>query len=327
MKQLIQDFTDQLREANAIGSSYTFIHNYSDFQNITVCGLGGSGFGANLIYDLCQAEMSVPFNVSKGYTIPGYINEKSLVIVSSYSGNTEETLESMALAEAAGAQIIGITSGGKVKAHCEAKGYDVITVPGGKPPRACLGYSFVQQLYILKHVGQISASKLDELQSSMVLLDEEQASIDEYTKSLAEKLYTKIPILYSEDSMESVAIRFRQQINENGKMLCWHHVIPEMNHNELVGWRQKKEDWAVILLRKDSDYSRNQVRMEINKTIIAEYCDSITEIHAKGDNDMERALYLIHVADWLSWHLSVYREVDATEVKVIDFLKGELAKQ
>ncbi len=100
-----------------------------------------------------------------------------------------------------------------------------------------------------------------------------------------------------------------------------------MNHNELVGWRQKKEDGAVILLRKDSDYSRNQVRMEINKTIIAEYCDSITEIHAKGDNDMERALYLIHVADWLSWHLSVYREVDATEVKVIDFLKGELAKQ
>ena len=107
MKQLIQDFTDQLREANAIGSSYTFIHNYSDFQNITVCGLGGSGFGANLIYDFAK-RCQYPLMFQKGHD-PGYINEKSLVIVSSYSGNTEETLESMALAEAAGAQIIGIT--------------------------------------------------------------------------------------------------------------------------------------------------------------------------------------------------------------------------
>jgi glucose/mannose-6-phosphate isomerase len=126
--------------------------------------------------------------------------------------------------------------------------------------------------------------------------------------------------------MEPVAVRLRQQINENSKALCWHHVVPEMNHNELVGWTEKNENLAVLYLRNDDDYSRNVVRMDINKKIIGQYAGDIIEVYSKGESLAEKALYLVHLGDWISWYLAELRGVDALEVNVIDFLKGELAK-
>jgi glucose/mannose-6-phosphate isomerase len=123
-----------------------------------------------------------------------------------------------------------------------------------------------------------------------------------------------------------VATRFRQQVNENAKMLCWHHVIPEMNHNELVGWRTENNDLAVILFRNSTDLDRIQARMEINKQTIAAYTDTIVEVWSKGNSNLERALYLIHLGDWVSFFLGEKKGVDIIEVKVIDHLKGELAK-
>jgi len=126
--------------------------------------------------------------------------------------------------------------------------------------------------------------------------------------------------------MEAVAVRLRQQLNENSKILCWHHVVPEMNHNELVGWRKENNDLAVIYLRNDDDYQRNQVRININKEIISSYTNTIIEIDSKGASLIERAIYLVHLSDWISFHLATLRGVDPVEIKVIDYLKGELGK-
>jgi glucose/mannose-6-phosphate isomerase len=136
-----------------------------------------------------------------------------------------------------------------------------------------------------------------------------------------------MPFIYAINGMEAVAVRFRQQVNENGKQLCVHHIIPEMNHNELVGWRTKDENLAVIIFRNKEDFSRSQTRVELNKKIFKQYTPNIIEVWSKGSSYLERALYLIHVGDWISWHLSVLRNFDCTEVKVIDWLKGELAKK
>jgi glucose/mannose-6-phosphate isomerase len=143
---------------------------------------------------------------------------------------------------------------------------------------------------------------------------------------LAKKMYKQTPVIYVANGFEGVAVRFRQQLNENAKMLCWHHVVPEMNHNELLGWRTNVDDLAVVYFRNKYDYNRNQIRMDINKKVISKFTSNITEIWSKGDSLIENSLYHISVGDWTSWYLSEMNNVDAIEIDVIDFLKGELAK-
>jgi glucose/mannose-6-phosphate isomerase len=123
-----------------------------------------------------------------------------------------------------------------------------------------------------------------------------------------------------------VAIRLRQQINENSKMLCWHHVIPEMNHNELLGWRTNTENLSVLYLRNENDYYRNDARIEINQSIVKKYTNTVLEVWSKGNSIIENSIYLINIGDWISWYLSVLNNVDAIEIDVIDFLKEKLSK-
>lgn len=326
MKTLIQNFSRQLEEAIAIGKKAKIEKPKNEIRHVVVSGLGGSGIGANLIAELVADELKVPFVICKDYHLPSFINENTLFIASSYSGNTEETLTCLQTAIQQKAQIALITSGGKALQIAQSKNLNHIIIPSGNPPRACLGYSSVQQLYVLYKSGLISNRFERQLEATIQLLDVEKINIQKEAKSVSKKLFGKIPILYSVAENESIAVRFRQQINENGKMLCWHHVVPEMNHNELVGWRNKSKLWAPLFLRSTTDYERNQKRIEINQTIIKKYAQKPIEIWAKGDSKLARSFYLIHLTDWVSYYLSKLNEVDVTEVKVIDFLKGELAK-
>jgi glucose/mannose-6-phosphate isomerase len=272
-------------------------------------------------------ECRVPFIVKKGYSVPAYVGPRTLAIANSYSGNTEETLISYEQIREKGARIICVASGGKLIDMAKRDGFDYVQLPSDWPsPRACLGYSLTVQLWILQHLGFISDKYIQEIQSSIELLRRESADIKIKAEDFAQRLHNHIPVIYVEDRMEPVAVRLRQQINENSKALCWHHVVPEMNHNELVGWREKNENLTVLYLRNEDDYSRNVTRMEINKKIIGQYVNEIIEVRSKGNTMIERALYLVHLGDWISWYLAQLRGVDALEVKVIDYLKGELAK-
>lgn len=326
MKQLIADFPVQLHEALIIGQSYRFTAAKKAFTNVVLTGLGGSGIGGSIIQNFVFDKMKVPFIVNKDYFLPSFINANSLVIVSSYSGNTEETLMAMQQAIKAKATIVCITSGGKVAEIARKKKFDCILVPAGMPPRACVGYSMIQVLYTLQHFGLIKENFEKDIKASIKLLKDDSKDIQKKAKALATKLNEKTPIIYSAPDFEGVAVRFRQQINENGKMLCWHHVIPEMNHNELVGWKDKDNSRAVVILRTKEDFARTQLRMEINKKVIKKYTSNITELYAKGKSYWEKVFYFIHLTDWVSVDLADMHKQDATEVKVIDFLKGELAK-
>ena len=326
MDKLIGSFPQQLREAVRIGQAASIRKAGKEIRNIVVTGLGGSGIGGNLVSELVESELKVPFLVNKDYFLPAFVNEHTLVIASSYSGNTEETLNALSQAIEKKAHIICVTSGGRMLEIAKENGYDHVIVPGGNPPRASLGYSFVQQLYILNKLGLISDSFEHDLQESIKLLERESDHIQGVSKEIAERLRGKIPVVYVTTPMASVAVRFKQQINENSKMLCWNHTIPEMNHNELVGWRNKIGAWVPIFLRNKDDYSRNQQRIEINKEIVSQYSDYVLEIWSKGNSHIERAIYLINLTDWVSYDLAVLNQVDAVEVKVIDFLKNSLAK-
>ena len=327
MDQLIGRFMDQLEEALRIGQQARINPLSGDVQHIYVAGLGGSGIGADFVGSFIQQECSVPFIVKKGYTVPAYVGPNSLAIASSYSGNTEETLISYEQMKKSGARIICIASGGKLIEKAKQDNFDFVQVPSDWPsPRACLGYSLTVQLWVLHKLGFISDQYIHQVRSSVELLRAESDNIIRQAEQIAQRLHKKIPIIYAEDRIEPVAVRLRQQINENSKALCWHHVVPEMNHNELVGWREKNDDLVVIYLRNEDDYSRNATRIDINKGIIGQYAHEIIEIFSKGDNMVERSLYLVHLGDWISWFLAQLRGVDALEVKVIDYLKGELSK-
>ncbi len=326
MKSLVEAFPTHLKEALAIGQSATFTNTDKQFENIVISGLGGSGIGGKIVSQLVADDCCLPIICTNDYVLPAFVGPKTLVIISSYSGETEETVAAYNEAKAKGATISCITSGGRIAAAAIADGYNCIIIPGGKPPRSMFGYSSVQVLFTLKAYKLYNGNFEAEIRNSIDLIHAEIANIRTETKSIAEKIVSRIPVLYSEASYEGVAIRWRQQINENSKMLCWHHVFPEMNHNELVGWTGGDNRVAVLMLRTEDDHQRSQIRMDICKKLMGEKCDTIIEIHAKGSSRLERAYYLIHLGDWLTIDLAELRNEDATAIPAIIFLKNELSK-
>mgnify|MGYP003334351670 CR=1 FL=1 len=325
MRNYVEDFTKHLEEAKAIGSKIVFNEAKYQFSNILISGLGGSGIGGTIISQQLAGELKIPVNVNKDYGIPAFVDSKTLFIACSYSGNTEETVEAVEMAEQRNAEIAIITSGGKLLEIAKTKGYNYILMPSGFPPRAAFGFSFPQLYFMLEKYGLIDASFISAINNSIQLIDKNEESIKKEAAEITEKLFGKIPVIYAVADSEGVAVRFRQQINENSKMLCWHHAIPEMNHNELVGWAGGNQELAVVIFRNENDYQRNQTRIEINKEIFLKYTSNITEIYSKGNSILERALYHVHLGDWISVLLAEKKQIDPVEVNVIDFLKGSLA--
>lgn len=327
MDTLIERFPAQLQESLEIGQSATLNPHDKTINKIFVAGLGGSGIGGDFVAEMVKDECKVPYLIGKGYSIPAYVDENTMAIISSYSGNTEETLSAFDAIEKTGAKVVCIASGGKVIARAKEAGYDYIQVPGDWPsPRACLGFSLVQQIFVLEKLGFISPTISSQIKTSIDIIKYDQDDIKKEAKVIATKLYGKTPIIYTTDRMESVAVRLRQQINENAKLLCWHHVIPEMNHNELVGWKAKRDDVAVLYFRNKDDYKRNALRIDINKKIISNLSNTVIETYSKGKSLPEKMMYFVNLGDWVSWYMSEMHGVDSIEVDVIDYLKGELAK-
>jgi len=317
----------QLEDALRIGKSAQLSKPKNEIGNVLISGLGGSGIGGTIVSELAFGVCHVPVSVTKGYFIPEFVNENSLVIISSYSGNTEETLACMEQAIAKKAHVICITSGGKISELAKKNNLDQINIPGGNPPRSCLGYSLVQQICIFTKLGLLPDKSVAELENSIALLKNEQNPIRKEAEQLANKLFGKMPVIYCTTNNEGIAIRFRQQLNENAKILCWHHVIPEMNHNELVGWAGGNDEISVVLFRDQDEYERNNYRININKEIISKITPHFTEVFSKGKSPIEKSIYLIHLGDWASLYLANLRGVDSIEVNVINFLKGELSKK
>ena len=327
MKALIEAFPAQMRQAVEIGQGAKFTSPKKEIRNILLIGLGGSAFGGEVAKNYVENICPVPFMISRDYDIPAWVSEHTLLIASSYSGNTEETLSAMEQAMAKNPKVVVVTSGGKLLDIARSNGFDHIVLPTGYPPRSAAGFSVIQQLFVLKGMGLIG-DFMPDLQEAIDVVakfeDHEDADM------IASQIHKHIPVLYSTPLFESTSIRWRQQIEENGKHIAFHHVIPEMNHNELVGWKnpvELLEDCVVILLRTSYDHPRNSIRMDICREIFGDYADAVIEIHAEGQSRLAQLFYLVHLGDWVSLYLANHNEEDPSPVKVIDKLKNELAKQ
>ena len=326
MKEIIAKFPEQVREAISIAESIDFKNINKKFENILVCGLGGSGIGGKIIGQLFADELKIPFLTDNDYTIPEFVSDKTLVIASSYSGNTEETISAVNESRARGAEIAVITSGGSLKKMAEQNRWSLAVIPGGEQPRAMLVYSLIQQVAFLTRYGLIGSAFMEKLKAIPSFIEGQEDQIIRDARQLAEKIENFIPVIYAGTSFEGVAIRFRQQLNENSKVLCWHHILPELTHNELVGWAGGDERFALIYLNSSLNHPRTQKRWEICREIIGKKTHNINEIKAMGGALMDQIFYLIHFTDWVSLFLAEKRGVDPIEVNVIGYLKDEMAK-
>ena len=326
MRRLVKEFTSQLTEALEIGKNTNLKAPKNTINNIIITGLGGSGIGGKIATQLVADQLKVPAVINNDYSLPKFVNENTLVIVSSFSGNTEETLEALKSAQKANAEIACITAGGKLAQIANDNNYNLLVLPTAFSPRAMLTYSVIQQLFLFHHYGFINNEFIDDTRETVKLLDNEVDDIMAVAKQTANALFEKTTVAYSEASMEGVITRFRQQINENSKSLAWEHVFPEMNHNELVGWAGGKDEYAVLIFRSSFEHSRSSVRINISKDIFRKYTSTVLEFNAKGDTLLAQSFYHILLGDWISVYLAELNKVDDVEVKVIDFLKAELAK-
>jgi glucose/mannose-6-phosphate isomerase len=200
-----------------------------------------------------------------------------------------------------------------------------IIIPSGRPPRASLGYSLVHLITTLIQYQMIDSGIQQILKETSAFIKKEQKAISEACSALADKIADKLPVFYCEDKLEALAIRWKQQLNENSKMLCWHNVYPELNHNELVGWREKQEHLALLMITTGDEYIRVKHRMELNKAVFQKITPHIYQIEAQGKNLVEKIMYLIHYGDWLSYFLAEKRGYDPKEIDVLIQLKNDLS--
>ena len=331
----IWDFPENLSDAFELGESIMLKQDYIGIKSVVIAGMGGSAIGGDVVSVLEKDIINVPIIIIRGYSVPNWVNENTLVICSSYSGNTEETLAAFNDATKKGAKICGITTGGSLADKLSQDNKDLILIPSGLQPRAALAYSFVPMIKLLQKMNVIKTRinswlpiVIDSLQKSRELY-----SIDSHenpTFELASQIYDKVPILYADSSSMSIAAsRLKGQICENSKMLCYHNELPELNHNEIVGWENNPnlfDHLFLIWLADREDNQRVKHRMKITQTILNDKNIEQYIIEMTGNIFQDRFLNMINYGDWLSYWCAIAHKTDPSPVNNISRLKSELSK-
>tara|TARA_Y100000589_G_scaffold63590_1_gene54998 strand:+ start:9316 stop:10302 length:987 start_codon:yes stop_codon:yes gene_type:complete len=326
MKDFIQNFPHQIKEAVEIGSKISVTTNFSQINNIIIAGQGGSGIGGMIVKNLLIDKLSIPVYLNQDYTLPAFADEKSIFIASSYSGNTEETLSSLKKAQKRNCNIFCICSGGELLKIAEENDYDHVVIPSGGAPRAMLCYSVIQLLFFIYKISSFSINELkNDLLSTMNYILDSQESIILKAKSTVSKMGNKMPFIYTFPEFEGAALRFKQQLNENSKQHALYNLIPEMNHNEIVGW-SNRHLCSVPVFFDGNTSNRNKKRLLINIDQINKCVDNYIYITSDHSSSMHQYFFFIHLGDWISLFLAEKNNLDPDEIDSIHFLKNELKK-
>jgi len=302
--------------------------------HIVVSGMGGSAAGGDVVRAAVSAVLRVPLLVCRDYRLPGFLDSSTLVFASSYSGNTEETLSAYEQARAAGAAIICLTSGGRLASLAAEHRQPLLRLPAGLPPRAALGYSTVLLLSALTAMNLVPdmTGPLRETAELLARLAAryrpETAEADNPAKRIARALSGRLVAVYaSSANLEPAAVRWRGQIEENAKNLAFHHLVPEMNHNELVGWElppQLLANIAVVFLQDPGDHPQVQRRFGLMAEMLARKAGVLQQVWSEGESLLARIFSVICLGDFVSLYLAFLNSVDPTPVTVIEALKDRL---
>jgi glucose/mannose-6-phosphate isomerase len=309
--------------------------SYSKPRNIIITGMGGSAIGGEMLKDWARDKIYVPIEVNREYHLPAYANESTLVLVTSYTGDTEETLSALLDAIKNKCMIYCITSGGALMEIAEQLNIPYLQVPAGMPPRAALPYMFIPLLTFLEKIG-LTTGVYREIDEALVIIGEiekqnsaETLVRDSLTKTLAVNIQNFIPAVYGFGIYRGVARRFKQQVNENAKMMAKWDNLPELDHNEIVGYEKAgntTEHFATIFIRDKDEPMEIRKRIEITKNIMTTAGASTYDVWSQGKSSLAKMLSVIAVADFLSNYLAILRGIDPTPVQTIDKLKDSLKR-
>jgi glucose/mannose-6-phosphate isomerase len=278
----------------------------------------------------------VPVLVNRDYVLPAFVNEFTLVLAVSYSGNTEETLSAYQQARQCGADIIAVSSGGRLSEMARNDGYLVVEVPGGMSPRAASGYLFCPLALILEEMDLLKGARLD-LQETWQVLEELRERINpavaeenNLARQLARQMKDRIPVIWGTSAHSDIAaLRWKAQINENAKAPAYCNAFPELDHNELVGFEAPADLLArllVIIMCDPDDHEQVKKRIRITGDIIREKVAAVIEIKTYGSSWLAKLYSLIYTGDYASFYLALEYGINPTPVKVIDYLKAELVR-
>ena len=315
MIKVLEGFPKQCREALDFPKGLTVS---GEIRNIVVAGMGGSAIGGDILKSYMSSS-KIPVFVNRTYNLPGFVNSHSLVFIVSYSGNTEETLSAFKDAVQKNAKVVCITSGGDL-ADLSKK---AIKIPAGFQPREALGYLFFPMLGVLYNSGliQISNKELNEALSMLSNISKFKEEAD----LIARKIRNKIPIIYSSNILSPIAYRLKCQLNENSKQPAFCHSFPEMNHNELAGYKLMDRKFIAVIIKDDNDHERIKKRMEICSELMEKTVDTI-EVFTKGEHLLTRLFYGIYLGDWISYYAAMHNRIDPTPVEIIEEMKRRLSK-
>ncbi|MCS7282970.1 MAG: bifunctional phosphoglucose/phosphomannose isomerase [Anaerolineae bacterium] len=309
---------------------------YRRVRQVIVLGMGGSAIGGALAAALVADECPVPVLGIGGYDLPAHAGPETLVIGSSYSGNTEETLSAFAQALERGCRLVAIATGGQLATIAEEKRIPFLRFTPCLAPRAAIGYSLVLLLGILWRAGLIQdpGNELDEavavLKNWQQELRPEVPTVRNPAKRLAGQLVGRLPVIYGAGFLAPVARRWKGQFNENAKQWALWEEMPELNHNAVVGLGLPdaiRGQVSVVMLRSTLDHPRVQARWEITKALLLHEGIAPDEIWGQGESHLAQMLSLIHFGDYVSLYLALLNGTDPTPVKPIDYLKEQLARR
>jgi glucose/mannose-6-phosphate isomerase len=299
---------------------------------LVVAGMGGSAIGGALARAALGDHASRPIFVTRAYGLPSWTTPETMVLCASYSGNTEETLACFESAGALGAQRVVVTTGGRLAEMARADGVPVIPLPGGFQPRAAVAYMTVAALEVaaICGAGPRLTSEIDVAASHTEQLVAEwgpDAPEDSLAKEIARGLHGSAPIVVGAGLTTPIAYRWKTQINENAKQPCFTAELPELDHNELVGWEGAPDvgRFAAVFLDDCDAHPRVKARMELTQRLIADSASASFKVETRGETNIERVISLVLLGDLVSLYLATLRGVDPGPVKLIEQLKTELA--
>jgi len=308
---------------------------YKHVERAVILGMGGSAIGGDLLRSLALLENRLPVWVHRSYDLPSFLNENTLLIASSYSGDTEETLTSFAKSLRTPAKKLVLTGGGKLKALAQKEDIPIVSIDYQSPPRAALPHSFIPLLGIFSRLGLLQDKSADLAEAVQVLntllveLIETVPLASNPAKQLATKLSEKLVVIYGSGLLSEVAQRWKTQLNENSKTWAFYEILPELNHNAIVGYQfppEIGERISVVLLRSSLLDQHVLDRYQLTAEILAKAAIGHQIVEARGNSPLAQMMSLILFGDYVSVYLALLHNIDPTPVANIDYLKKRLAE-
>jgi glucose/mannose-6-phosphate isomerase len=308
----------------------TIVPQFGQIDNVVFAGMGGSALAAEIVKD----GLNVPFQIVRNYDIPQYVGKNTLFVASSYSGNTEETLEALSQAEKKGAQIVVIAAGGKLQQIAAEKNLPFYLLPAVDQPRYAVFYSFKTTLTILATAGLMQMDEIEQqigdaaafLEESVKQWAAEIPTDKNPAKQLAQELMGKSVVVYAGPKMWPAAYKWKISCNENAKQIAWTNQLPEFNHNEFIGWSKQPTDkpYAVIDLRSNLEHPRVQKRFEVTARLLSGMRPEPHVVEVQGDTMAKQMLWAITYGDFVTLYLALLNGLNPAPVDLVERFKKAL---